>query len=253
MYQKSERGKTAVQPKKMGKRFQHVEMKARRNKVAELVQKRQKAMAARLAHFKGGQKAEQQMASKMLMQGAKGKAHTIKAFRAVHLFGGKFAKQEAAREHKRSASQELSHLSKLNDEIFGAAPKVAWKVQTADQELASFGALNKRVVGNKKYSKLRADTAAKELAQDSAINAKVFAKRTKVRAFKGDSASAELKHLKAVDARVVPQEDMSSAFHAKGVLSPLEVKKAWKQHHPTLKAKHSKAALKNLDQQEKKV
>ena len=114
--------------------------------------------------------------------------------------------QEAAREHKRSAGQELSHLTKLNNEIFGSAPKVHWKVQSAEQELASFSSINKRVIGAKKYSHLAADTAAKELAQDTAMNALVFPKRSKARAaFKGVSAASELKHLKAVDDRVVPQ------------------------------------------------
>jgi len=126
----------------------------RRSKVAELVAKRQKTLASRLSHVDKKPVAtskaaeEQKMASKMLMQGTK--ARTRKVFRPVHLFGGEFAKQEGAREHKRSAEQELSHLTKLNNEIFGAAPKTAWKVQTADQELASFGALNSRVVGTKK-------------------------------------------------------------------------------------------------------
>jgi hypothetical protein len=192
--------------KPVSKRIKHEEMVARRSKVEKLVEKRQKAIAARVARLQG-KLSEKQMASKMLMQGAKAhKAHKLKGFRPVHLFGGEFAKQEAAREHKRSAGQELSHLTKLNDEIFGAAPQVHWKVQSADQELASFGSLNKRVIGAKRYAHRAADTAAKELAQDSAINARVFPKSSKARAaFKGVSAASELKHLKAVDARVVPK------------------------------------------------
>eukprot|EP00802_Teleaulax_amphioxeia_P016652 Tamp_16776.p2 GENE.Tamp_16776~~Tamp_16776.p2 ORF type:complete len:227 (+),score=81.16 Tamp_16776:522-1202(+) len=226
-------------------------MVARRSKVEKLVEKRQKAIAARVARLQG-KLSEKQMASKMLMQGAKAhKAHKLKGFRPVHLFGGEFAKQEAAREHKRSAGQELSHLTKLNDEIFGAAPQVHWKVQSADQELASFGSLNKRVIGAKRYAHRAADTAAKELAQDSAINARVFPKSSKARAaFKGVSAASELKHLKAVDARVVPKEDMSSGYTAKGVMSPLEVKKAWKaRRHPALAAK----AARPLVHDERKV
>jgi hypothetical protein len=35
---------------------------------------------------------------------------------------------------------------------------------------------------------------------------------------------------------------MSSGYAVKGVLSPLEVKKAWKAHHPALVAKAAKAA-----------
>jgi hypothetical protein len=198
--------KTAVHARPMSKRMKHQELIARRHKVEELVAQRQKAIAARLARVQG-KLSEQQMASKMLMQGAKKqKVRKLKGFRPVHLFGGEFSKQEAAREHRRSAGQELSHLTKLNNEIFGAAPKVHWKVQSADQELASFSSINKRVIGAKKYSHLAADTAAKELAQDTAMNALVFPKRSKARAaFKGVSAASELKHLKAVDDRVVPQ------------------------------------------------
>lgn len=226
----------------------------RRHKVEELVAKRQKAIAARLAHLDStlqGKKA----AAKAIMQGAEHKPKS-KAFRPVHLFGGRFTKQEARREHKRSANQELSHLSKLNDEIFGAvAPKPAWKVQTASQELASFGKLNKEVVGSKRYARpLAADTAAKELAQDASINSKVFARSKKAVAFKkGDSAAAELQHLKAVDDAVVPHEDMSSGYAAKGVLSPSQVKKAWARSHPTLAAKGAKAARKAVGFEEKKV
>jgi hypothetical protein len=181
--------------------------KAQRAKVVALVAKRQQAMAARLqaydSHLKKG---DQTMAVKILMQGTKSvnRHRQLKAFRPVHLFGGKFSSQEAVREHKRSSTQELSHLAKLNDEIFGAAPKTSWKIQTADQELASFGALNKKVIGMKKYSHDGADSAAKELAQDAAVNAKVFAKRTEKRV-KPQSAGAELKHLKAVDDAVVPK------------------------------------------------
>jgi len=233
-----------------------------RSKVAELVGKRQKALAARLSHVDkklvATSKAaeEQKMAAKMLMQGTK--ARTRKVFRPVHLFGGEFAKQEGAREHKRSAKQELSHLSKLNDEIFGAAPKTAWKVQTADQELASFGALNSRVVGTKKFSsRFGADSAAKELAQDSAINAKVFAKRSMTGGFKHESAAAELTHLKAIDDRVVPMEDMSSGYSAKGTASPMQMKKAWKarkaRRHPTLAAKASKASTQTFEHEHKMV
>lgn len=153
--------------------------KAQRAKVVALVAKRQQAMAARLqaydSHLKKG---DQKMAVKILMQGTKSvnRHRQLKAFRPVHLFGGKFSSQEAVREHKRSSSQELSHLAKLNDEIFGAAPKTSWKIQTAGQELA----------------------------QDAAVNAKVFAKRTDKRV-KPQSAGAELKHLKAVDDAVVPK------------------------------------------------
>jgi hypothetical protein len=181
--------------------------KVQRAKVVALVAKRQQAMAARLqaydSHLKNG---DQKMAVKILMQGTKSvnRHRQLKAFRPVHLFGGKFSSQEAVREHKRSSSQELSHLAKLNNEIFGAAPKTSWKIQTADQELASFGALNKKVIGMKKYSHDGADSAAKELAQDAAVNAKVFAKRTEKRV-KPQSAGAELKHLKAVDDAVVPK------------------------------------------------
>ncbi len=198
--------KAAVQAHEPRKRMKYQELVARRHKVEELVAQRQKAIAARLARVQG-KLSEQQMASKMLMQGAKKhKVRKLKGFRPVHLFGGEFSKQEAAREHKRSAGQELSHLNKLNNEIFGAAPKVHWKVQSADQELASFSSINKRVIGAKKYSHLAADTAAKELSQDNAMNALVFPKRSKARAaFKGVSAASELKHLKAVDDRVVPQ------------------------------------------------
>lgn len=40
---------------------------------------------------------------------------------------------------------------------------------------------------------------------------------------------------------------MSSGYAVKGVLSPLEVKNAWKAHHPALAAKAAKAA-KALDE-----
>jgi len=232
----------------------HVLAVQRRHKVEELVAKRQKAIAARLAHMDSALRGKGK-AAKAIMQGATAHAAKGKAFRPVHLFGGRFAKQEARREHKRTASQELSHLNKLNAEIFGAvAPKPAWKVQSADQELASFGALNKEVVGTKKYARpLAADTAAKELAQDASINSKVFAKRRSAKAFKGDSAAAELQHLKAVDDEVVPHEDMSSDYAAKGVLSPLQVKKAWARSHPTLKAKAAKAGRRAVGFEEKKV
>jgi len=256
---KSILSKSAVKKPVQGKTpSKHMMAVLRRSKVEELVAKRQKAIAAKMskvdkrlvAHSKATE--EQKMAAKMLMQGTM--AHKLKAFRPVHLFGGEFAKQEGAREHKRSAKQELSHLSKLNDEIFGAAPKTAWKVQTADQELASFGSLNRRVIGTKKYSRLGADSAAKELAQDSAINAKVFAKHTKGRGFKGDSAAEELKSLKAIDNRVVPTEDMSSGYTAKGTLSPMQIKKAWKaRRHPTLAAKAADKAGKTFEHQHKMV
>jgi hypothetical protein len=231
----------------------HVLAVQRRHKVEALVAKRQKAIAARLAHIDSSLQGKGK-AAMAIMQGASAKKAKGKAFRPVHLFGGKFSKQEARREHKRSASQELSHLNELNAEIFGAAPKPAWKVQSADQELASFGALNKEVVGTKKYGRpLAADTAAKELAQDASINSKVFAKRRSAKAFKGVSAAAELQHLKAVDDEVVPHEDMSSDYAAKGVLSPLQVKKAWARSHPTLKAKGAKAGRRAVGFEEKKV
>jgi hypothetical protein len=225
------------------------------HKVEELVAKRQKAIAARLAHLDGALEGKKAAAT-TIMQGAGAHKPKGKAFRPVHLFGGRFAKQEARREHKRSASQELSHLSKLNDEIFGdaASAKPVWKVQTAAQELASFGKLNKEVVGSKKYARpLAADTAAKELAQDASINNRVFARTKMAAAFKGDSAAAELQHLKAVDDAVVPHEDMSSGYSAKGVMSPLQIKKAWARSHPALAAKGAKAARKAVRFEEKKV
>jgi hypothetical protein len=170
--------------------------------------KAKKATVAGLQHRKMQELIARQraVAARILMQGAKAPtAKKLAAFRPVHLFGGEFAKQEAAREHKRSASQELSHLSKLNAEIFGAAPKKGWKVETAAQELASFGEINNRVVGDQKYPRMAADSAAKELAADRAINAKVFQGRRNARsAFKGESAAAELKSLRKHD-DVVPE------------------------------------------------
>ena len=188
---------------------------ARRHKVEALVSQRRQRAAAR----------SEKAASAVLMHGARSpaarKGQRLAALRPVHPFGGQFAREEAAPEHRRSAGQELAHLDKLNAEIFGAAPKaVRWKRTTAAQELASFRSVTDRTAGrwSNAHKILAKDTGAKELALDSAVNDVVFAPRhKKVRAaFTGDSAAMELKHLRRVSVRVVPRENMKSVFrHAR--------------------------------------
>ena len=185
---------------------------ARRHKVEALVSQRRQRAAAR----------SEKAASAVLMHGARSPAgQRLAALRPVHPFGGQFAREEAAPEHRRSAGQELAHLDKLNAEIFGAAPKaVRWKRTTAAQELASFRSVTDRTAGrwSNAHKILAKDTGAKELALDSAVNDVVFAPRhKKVRAaFTGDSAAMELKHLRRVGDRVVPRENMKSVFrHAR--------------------------------------